>query len=261
MKKSLLSASALCAMLIPANAAVFSHYSFDSNFNDTSGNGRNGTLTDVGTTGNSAITSTAGEFQFGGGAMNFSADRDFLAIPSKTFGSGSAYTIAFWAKKAAGDTGQAAQWDMVIGERDNTIFFLALNDASGSGDRDGIRWRSNTAATGTRQTNHVSPDDTSWHHHTITATSSGALSYYLDGSLVNTVNGVSTGFIFDTIGEAYTSGADFDFHGQIDELWIFDEALNATEVSNLEQFNTTVPEPGTTALAFLATLGLLRRRR
>ena len=45
----------------------------------------------------SAITSTPGDFKFGGGAMNFSGDRDYIAIPPKTFSSGAAYTFAFWA--------------------------------------------------------------------------------------------------------------------------------------------------------------------
>jgi|GEM_PF-2510123 len=60
----------------------------------------------------------------------------------------------------------------------------------------------------------------------------------------------------DATGEAYSAGNDFDFHGQIDEMWIFNEALDATAISNLKQFNSLVPVSGETqeqADAFLET--------
>ncbi len=247
------SLAAACGLLaIPAvQAGTWAHYSFDSDFTDSSGNGRDGTLTDVGTAGNSGITTTAGEFKFGGGAMNFSAERDYIAIPSKTFSSGIAYTISFWARK----TDPVQVWDMVIGQRDNSIFFIALNEG------DFLRWRSNNAASGIREADFAATDDTSWHHYAITVDNSKNLSFYLDGAFQTTVSNVETGFIIDTIGEAYTSSANLDFHGQIDEMWVFDEALDATAVSNLHTFNTTIPEPSATALLGLAGLALALRRR
>ena len=254
--KSIPALAAACGLLCaPALAAVYSHYSFDSDFTDDSGNGKHGTLTDVGTTGNSGIITTAGDFMFGGGAMDFSADRDYLAVPSVTFGTGTAYTVAFWARKAPGDTGDPALWDMVIGRRDDSIFFIGLNDGTG------IRWRSNTSAGGTREVDFAAPDDTAWHHFAITADSSKNLTFYLDGSFVDSQSNVETGFIIDTIGEAYSTARDFDFHGQIDEMWIFDEELDSTEVSNLVSFNNTVPEPSVGLLGMLGGVLIWRRRR
>ena len=75
-----------------AHAGVVAHYSFDTDYSDSSGNDNHGTLVDVETLENSGITTTAGEFVFGGASMNFSADRDYVEIPSKTFGTGTAYT-------------------------------------------------------------------------------------------------------------------------------------------------------------------------
>ncbi|MES2657357.1 MAG: sialate O-acetylesterase [Verrucomicrobiota bacterium] len=227
-------------LTIPATAGVHAHYSFDSGYNDSSGNARHGTLTDVGTVGNSAITSTPADFKFGGGAMNFSADRDFIAIPSKTFSSGVPYSIAFWAKKAPGDTGESSQFDMVAGQRDTAGFFIALTDASGSGGRNGLRWRSTNDGTAARQADFSTADDTQWHHYAITASgtsTNGTITLYVDGVLSATATGKLTGFIVDTIGEAYTSGNDFDFNGQIDEMWIFDETLSATKVAGLYHSN------------------------
>jgi len=215
----------------PATAGVYAHYSFDTDYSDVSGNGRNGTLTDVGTAGNSGIISTPGDFKFGNGAMNFSTDRDFIAIPSKTFGSGSAYSISFWARKSEGDTGAASDWDMVLGQRDNANFFIAL----GGNSNPGLRWRSSSSAA-ERQADFTVTKDFAWHHYAVTA-SGTTITLYVDGQLFGTATGKQTGFIVDTIGEAYTSGSLFDFNGQIDEVWIYDEAINASTVNALYQSN------------------------
>ncbi len=221
---------------------IVAHYSFDENFNDSSASGNHAILTDVGVQGNSGITQTTGDFVFGGGAMNFSSDRDFLAIPSRTFGSGSAYSIAFWARV----NDPARLWNMVIGERGNTNFFIAPN-----GQDDNLRWRSIITAGGTREVDFNSGvNDTDWHHYAIVATTTGNLSLYLDGALVSTSSNVRTGFILDTIGAAFTDG-DFDFEGQLDEVWVFDEALDSSEVAGLFSSNDseiTAPDPMTDPL-------------
>ncbi len=243
-------------LAIPAHAAVLAHYSFDTDYSDSSGNGRHGSLTDVGTTGNSGIVTTSGDHVFGGGAMNFSPDRDFIDIPEATFSSGSPYTIAFWARKTAGDTGDRAQWDMVIGDRNNTNFFIALGDVNGP---TGLRWRSSSNATN-RQADFAVARDYDWHHYAIVA-SGTTISLYLDGELFDTATDKLTGFTLNTIGEAYTTAANFHFHGQIDEVWVFDEALDAGAVSNLHAFNSVIPEPSVILISATGLLTLLRRRR
>ncbi len=221
---------------MPVIAGVYAHYAFDSDYRDSSGNGHHGSLTDVGTLGNSAITHATGNFKFGGGAMDFSADRDYIAIPAKTFSSGTPYSIAFWAKKAAGDSGESAQFDMVVGQRDTSGFFIALTDTTGgTSGRLGLRWRSSDSTTA-RQADFATADDTLWHHYAITAAGT-TITLYVDGSLVATATGKLTGFTVDTIGEAYTADHDFDFHGQIDEMWIFDETLSAAKVAGLYSTN------------------------
>ena len=144
-----------------AGAGVVSHYSFDTDFSDNSGNGNHGSLTDVGTTGNSGIVNSPGASVFGEGAMRFSTDRDFLSIPSRTFGTGSPYSIAFWARV----DDASRPWNMALGNQGNTNFFIAANGGS-----DNLRWRSNANASGTRTVDFPSGvNDTSWHHYVITA--------------------------------------------------------------------------------------------
>jgi hypothetical protein len=48
--------------VLPASAGVWAHYPFDTDFTDTSGNARQGTLTDVGTTGNSGVVTIAAAY-------------------------------------------------------------------------------------------------------------------------------------------------------------------------------------------------------
>lgn len=257
--KRLKNCIATLGLLLPVQAAVYSHYSFDTDYTDSSGNSRDGTLVDVGTTGNSLITTATGDFVFGGGAMSFSEERDYIALPDgplkATFGSGTPYTIAFWARKAPGDTGDAGDFDMVVGDRDGSGFFIALNDVNGAG----LRWRSSSNATN-RQADFAVAKDYEWHHYAIVA-SDTTISLYYDGALFGSDTENMTGFQFNTIGEAYTADRDFDFNGEIDEMWVFDEALDSAELSNLVTFNSIVPEPSAALLSTIGFVALIRRRR
>ncbi|MBK1881456.1 hypothetical protein JIN85_03455 [Luteolibacter pohnpeiensis] len=224
----------LAGFFLPAcaSAGVLAHYSFDSDFSDSSGNSQNATLVDADTSGNSGIITSAGDFAFGGGAMDFSSDRDYLDVPTTSFASGSSYTIAFWARKTAGDTGNPAQWDMVIGDRENANYFIALNDTTGAG----LRWRGISSATN-QQADFTLTKDYAWHHYAVVAAGT-TVSLYLDGALISTETGKDTAFHYNTIGEAYLATNNFDFHGQIDEMWVLDEALDAASVNTLYTSNT-----------------------
>lgn len=243
MKKALLYLFVSMAT-VPLHAGVYAHWSFDSDLTDSSPNKRHGTLVDVGTAGNSGITSAAGDFKFGGGAMNFSADRDQVTIPLQSFASGRHYTVAFWAKKQPGDTGNPAQWDMVIGQRGSTNFFIGLGDTANT---TAFRWRS-AGSSADRQADFAVPKDHLWHHYALVA-SGETITLYLDGQLFGTASGKKTGFTFDTIGDAYNDSANYALHGQLDELWVFDEALGAAAVDKLYQENDPgIPQSTATRL-------------
>lgn len=250
----------------PCMAGVWAHYSFDTDFNDSSGNNRHGTLVEglgipttstapnggapAGTVGNSGIVTTAGNYKFGGGAMSFSTDRDYVSLDPKTFGSTAAYTIAFWAKvaaPAAGEPATAATFDMVIGDRSDNNNFIGLGQSSTS------RFRGN--GTGVYQQD-FKPTGVGnvWHHYAFVADGTGGLTIYFDG-LATTYTGKNTHFLYNAIGDAYsvnTTNNDFDFHGEIDEVWILDEAADATVISQLYTNNSLTPvddtDPSVTTL-------------
>ncbi|MCK4563195.1 MAG: hypothetical protein KAU94_00815, partial [Verrucomicrobia bacterium] len=207
-------ALALCLGVAHAvQADVVGHWSFDSDYTDVSGNGLNGTLNDVGTIGNSGITTTAGEYVFGGGAMNFSADKDSIDLTPQIMATdANGFAFAFWAK----DRNAVLDQDgMVLGDRGNTTDFFWVDNNFG-----GARWRSNSStytadfATGA--------EDTLWHHWAVVVTGAD-VTVYQDGSFFSTVAGeAGTDFNFATIGEAYSSTIhNYDYDGQIDEVWLF----------------------------------------
>ena len=242
----------LTGMLLPlaASAGVYAHYSFDTGCADSSANQRHGTLVDVDTVGNSGIDASPGKFKFGGGAMKFSGERDYVSLPPANFASGRPYTVAFWARQEAGDTGDGALWDMVIGQRDSTNFFIGLGDASGT---TGLRWRS-AGTTGERQADFAVPGSYDWNHYAIVA-SGTTITLYLNGQVFSTATGKLTGFTFDTIGEGYPGTRSFGFHGLLDEVWIFDESLDADAVARIHQLNDPGFPPSTATRLRVYLLG------
>ncbi len=253
-----------------AHAVITAHYSFDTNFNDVSGNGRHGVAVDGNgnaSTAGVSITNTPGEFVFGGGAANFTTERDYIDIPLQTFASGNPYSVSFWARDLSGTGNNGG---MVIGQAGNTNFFIWItNDATL-----GLRWRS-ADSSAARQADFTVPgstaNDMGWHHYAVIASDADGdlvvddISLYVDGVFIGTDLNNNTGFNFDDIGEAYSTALDVDFFGQIDEVFIFNNAITAADVSNLFNFNSltapVIPEPATMALfSMMGMIGLTRGR-
>lgn len=277
MKDRGLFATILAAMVVfllqaaPARAGVLRHYTFDTDYTDSSASPMHGTLSDVSPTGNSGITNVAGLYAFGGGAFNISGDRDTVSIPAVVFTTGSTWSVSCWARMDPAPSNNNN--GMLIGKIGNSTDFLWVNQAPG-----GFRYRSSSNQNANFSTSAGNNWlNTAWHHYVLVASDadidgvSDDFTLYVDNMLVNTVNSISTGIELSSIGDAYTGGLNVDFQGQIDEMWIFDSALDAATVANLFEFNALeepqpedIPEPVTLLLAGLTAGGLggyLRRRR
>ncbi|MEJ6648606.1 MAG: PEP-CTERM sorting domain-containing protein, partial [Akkermansiaceae bacterium] len=61
------------------------------------------------------------------------------------------------------------------------------------------------------------------------------------------------------IGSGQDDGNNFFFDGNIDDVTIWDEALDGAAIQNI--MNNSIPEPTSLGLLSLAGLALLRRRR
>ncbi len=225
----------------PVISGVVAHYSFDTDYSDSSGNNLHGTAYDGnynGTTDGVSITNTPGEWIFGGGAANFTAERDWVQIPQQIFYSGNDYSFSFWAR----DLSDSSTGGMFLGTPESypPNFFLWLWN-------DYIRWRGNTSQP-ERQADFPNTRDNEWHHYALVAGdydedgSVDDITLYIDGAFVGTDPNNLTGMIIDAIGSGYGDNLDFDFEGQIDEFWIFDRALTLEEIQLLYTTNGQIPD-------------------
>lgn len=251
---------AICSLaflaLLPAagQAALIAHYPFDSDFTDASGGGNDLTAVTAGGA-TVVINSTAGNSVFGNGAADFTSDTGNearLDLDSTiNFGSADAWSASFWVRRRAGSDQRQG---MVAGDTGNTTdFFWASDNPS---QVQGMRFRSSA---NTNANFGGFPDDGNFHHWVVISNGAGTISAYRDNVAQPDVTGTDGSFNITAVGQAYNSAV-FSMNGQIDELYIFDEAIDAATVDSLFSSNV-VPEPSTTLLLGFIGMALIRRRR
>jgi hypothetical protein len=111
-------------------------------------------------------------------------------------------------------------------------------------------------------------DDSTWHHLAWTWTkATGQMRFYTDGLLRHTQTSTQTGsnlnlLVSDSPVGALGAKRDNNryFRGAMDEVWVFDEALDDGHVLSLKE-NNVIPEPSSVWLAALAIGGALAGRR
>lgn len=243
-------------------AALVAHYSFDSDYSDSSGNGNHGVLTDVGTQGNTFISTT--NKVFGSGAISFSDDRDYVGIPQQTFTIGQTWSVAFWAKRNSA----TRQYDIVAGDKDDadnflTFFYGNSPDDVTTANLQYVRFESNEAASDNSRRDFVFNAGTDWHHYAFVSDGS-TMTVYADGVVLAGTKpaATDTSFLLDAIGVGYLASLESDMQGLVDEFYLFNHALSASEVASLQSLNA-IPEPGFMAMVGGGVAGLiaLRRRR
>lgn len=240
-------ASALL-MVGTARSDILAHWSFDNGFTDSSVNAND--LTAAGGS-DPAITTNPGDWKFGGGAVELDGN-DWLSMTSTlSFLASDTWSVTFWGKR---DANAAAQDGMIIGLEGSSQDFIWTPDNSAVVR--GLRFRNNS---GTDSDFDGFPDDAEFHHWAVVADGTGSLEAFRDGVSLGTRNPAGgTVFTANAVGQAFNQAGQIYF-GQLDELYVFNEALSPDVVNNLYVSNSTVPEP-TTAATFLLGLVFLRRR-
>ena len=214
---------------------LVAHWSFDTDYTEDTG-AHHGTLVDTNTIGNSKLDTTVK--QFGDGSLQLSSDRsDYVNIPNSITLShdNNGYSIAFWAKKNANNNDS-----MVLGDRlaDPSYIWLQTQDK--------IFFRTGTSDSQKTTSKYALTSDTGWHHIVIVndGTSSNNMTFYVDNTSATQTGGTGThidAFIVNTIGDAWGNNK-WAYNGHIDEVWIFDHAIEPNIVGTLFESNS-IPEP------------------
>ena len=238
------------ASLADINSDLVCHWTFDEDFTDSAG----ATANDAAGYGDAAVTTTAGQWVVGGGALKLDGVGDYLNVADQAEvdgnGSGGVTFSSFIYLNAMPAEGTNAD-----------IFSKAYNEQY----RFGVNVNSNLwylIEDGVGRD--VQEIDTGlvvgrWYHVAMTADfTTSTVRFYVDGSEVGT--GLTTAMtqIRDRyhplkIGTWNANQADGFFNGYIDDLRIYHRVLGGSDVAEL----AGVPEPGSLTLLVLGFLGLL----
>jgi len=130
------------------------------------------------------------------------------------------WTVSWWARQDQ----LGASKGMVVGGSGTIGDFIWLNDS-----QRGLRFRNSAAVS----SDFYAPKDSGLHHYALVAGGAGNLSLFIDGQFSEALAGTTT-FTIDSIGEAFpTSSSNFNFLGWLDEIRIFDIALDPTRIAAL----------------------------
>jgi len=228
----------LTALLLAtaAKAGVWVHYSFDTDFTDSSGNGNDGILFDTDTLGNAFVVNTAAQFGAAGFYKADDADRVDLTTPF-TPATGTPWTISFWATLSGGaasvgfSSTNAGNYILMRADVFNGVFMKIANQGElffpiGLGQF-------------------------SFHHYALVANGSGqnldgiggddSIVLYVDGVAIAPSNGMdTTTYGTDIQVDEFASSVVWPYGtpGKFDEFWILDDALSSNRVAKLYTANT-----------------------
>jgi len=212
---------------------TLAYYSFDSDFSDASANTNHLSVAE----GTPTITTTAGEFRYGGAALDLdssTSSEEYLDLASAiAFGSNTPWAVSFWARRRPG-TGEAS--GMIIGDPRNNADFIWVPD--NPAQVRGLRFRNSA---GNSYDYGTFPDDNAFHHWVVVADGAGNITAYRDSVSLGS-RSADTAFDITSVGQAFSTLKQ-SMDGQIDELRIHSGTLDATAVSNLYHYNTTTAPP------------------
>jgi prepilin-type N-terminal cleavage/methylation domain-containing protein len=205
-----------------ANTDIVGHWKLDetsgSTAADSSGFGRNGTLTNM----------TDDEWTTGliGGALAFDGTNDYVTIPDGAYLHIENLSISFWVKTS--QTGSSGNWYMnpLILEKDTPGLG---NDGFGTGlNNQKLEFVIGDSVL----TSNKSVSDEVWHHIALTKDSSKNTAIYIDGILDN--SGVAVYNFTNTV--ALHIGKPLQgvyFNGVIDDVRIYNRVLEPNEIAQL----------------------------
>jgi len=202
------------------------HWTFDQNFRSETNSAFNGTGQ-----GGAQITSTGGEFKFGGGGLKLDGSGDFVDVVNEVFPDGaSLFTIAAWANMQG--TGSGGTTRLVYST--SPTYASEISIRGGDTTKGYTDWYHQGIINYTGNTTQI--DNGDWHHYAVSWNkTAGILKYYLDGAKVHEDTGL--GSLAPSATSGFHIGADRNngrlFNGYIDDVAVWSRELSETEVATL----------------------------
>jgi hypothetical protein len=212
------------------NNGLIAYFPFNGNVNDVSGNNFNGLP--------SNITMTTNRFNETGKAINLTG-QSFVDIPFNTVFNSDIITISVWYYALNyTDLGQGNQ-RILVSKREESGwgggYELGLNNNSGPGIH--ASWTNNTGNQAITYSGNLQVNN--WYHY-VYVHDQNSVKIYLNGSLVSTSN-INGGLVLKNnlqtrIGQRASNGW-HPYMGKLDDIGIWNRALNAEEIKYLYQNN------------------------
>jgi len=269
MKKHILSLLVAVGLIGSASAAIdnwtfgngdlanglVSFYSFNGNTLDSTGNGNNGVAT--------GITYSSDRYGNSTGAALF-ATGSSVAIPTLDSLAYHPTTYSLWLNmQQSPEVGSALTviGRMRTGDFEDGALYL-VNSQAGHGtlgaDNEIVYY---TGATTARSYYQVSPNN--WFNLIFTYDSNQLASFYINGSLVNSVSNPASQQYYhpfligaSSILDGIDNNSTHSWIGEIDDVGIWNTALSSSQVSQLYTLQSA-PEPSTYALFGIGAIGML----
>lgn len=254
---------------------------FDAVFNGTTGSGENtsgsGFAGNTAFNGGDGLSSRTVLSSSLGGVLNLVDTRgNFISTGVSSATTGSAFTISLWFALTPGAANNSNRYHL-LESANNYNVSLGTNTVTGtitapSASYSYLAYVNQSTAT----VNATGVSTSTWHHAVLTYVS-GTVTLYIDGANIGSLaNGASnlpfTDLLFGRERNNPDPSGDRDWDGMIDELAIWNRALDPSEINNANTGSSAdslyqrglaglaVPEPSAVLLGGLGMLALLRRR-
>jgi hypothetical protein len=212
----------------PCGPTLIARYAFDGNMNDSSINANHPIII------NGSPTFVAGKY---GSAMDLSGVNQYTMLPANLLASVTNFTIATWVNWDGGGA-----WQRIFDFGNDTTQYMFLTPSSGSGK---LRFAITTNSAGGEQiVETLALPTSSWQHVAVTR-NGGSLKLFRNGVLAatNTVSVSPASFNSALNYLGASQWPDPLLNGRLDELIIYNYALNDTEITRL--MNNQLPPPVT----------------
>jgi hypothetical protein len=216
---------------------------FSGNALDMSGNGNNGTVSNA--------TLTADRFNSANKAYLFGAANSHIDVGNLSkYATNDEITISMWGKSNSTTSNCLFE---IINDTPHDRCLGCAQYANGGNTMMIWDWGS-IYSTGRTTTAGIAPDLSNWHHYTYVVSQSGNLKQmYLDGALVSnaphTMSCVNRNKPLYIGADVDTSGGSLRWQGAIDDVCIYNRALNANEVNALYNLTSLCPNVGIEEIA------------